>query len=80
MKPRKNIAISEAGFIFNPVTGDSFSVNLMAAEILEALRNGQSEDEIISALTKKYEVEKSQLQKDLHDFFADLKAHNLVEA
>jgi hypothetical protein len=27
MRIRKNIAISENGFIFNPLTGDSFSVN-----------------------------------------------------
>jgi PqqD family protein of HPr-rel-A system len=79
MKPKKNIAISEAGFIFNPVTGDSFSVNSMAAEILEALRNGRSEEEILASFTQKYKVEKSQLQKDLQDFFSDLKSHNLVE-
>jgi hypothetical protein len=37
---RKNIATSESGFIFNPATGDSFSANPVAAEILLQLKQG----------------------------------------
>ena len=38
MNLRKNIATSESGFIFNPSTGDSFSANPLAAEILLHLK------------------------------------------
>jgi len=34
MKIRPNIAISENGFIFNPDTGESFTVNPIGREII----------------------------------------------
>jgi len=33
MRIRKNIAISDTGFIFNPTTGDSYSINQVGQEI-----------------------------------------------
>ena len=47
MKLKKNIATSEAGLIFNPGTGDSFSVNNIGAEILSLLKENKSHEEII---------------------------------
>ena len=41
MKLKKNIATSEAGLIFNPGTGDSFSVNSIGSEILAMLKGKQ---------------------------------------
>ncbi|MFM2358786.1 MAG: hypothetical protein RLY16_779, partial [Bacteroidota bacterium] len=38
MQLKKNIATSDAGFIFNPSTGDSFSANPLAAEIILELK------------------------------------------
>ena len=42
MKLKKNIATSEAGFIFNPGTGDSFSVNNIGSEILVMFKENKS--------------------------------------
>ena len=39
MKLKKNIATSESGFVFNPSTGDSFSLNTIGAEILKGHPN-----------------------------------------
>lgn len=41
MKPKPNIATSEAGLVFNPATGDSFAANPLAAKILALLRAGK---------------------------------------
>ena len=41
MKLKPNIATSEAGFLFNPATGDSFAANPLAADILARARAGQ---------------------------------------
>jgi len=79
MKLKKNIATSEAGFIFNPGTGDSFSVNNMGSEILSILKENKSQDEVIESISSKYEVERSQLEKDLEDFFSQLYGYNLLE-
>jgi hypothetical protein len=79
MKLKKNIATSEAGFIFNPGTGDSFSVNNTGAEILAMFKENITQQEIIENISIKYEVEKSQLEKDLDDFVTQLYGFNLLE-
>ena len=79
MKLKKNIATSEAGFVFNPGTGDSFSVNNIGAEILAMFKENKSQQEITKNILLKYEVEKSQLERDLDDFVSQLYSHNLME-
>jgi hypothetical protein len=79
MKLKKNIATSEAGLIFNPGTGDSFSVNAIGAEILALLKETKSQQEIISHLSSVYDVEKNQLEKDMDDFVSQLNDYNLLD-
>jgi hypothetical protein len=79
MKLKKNIATSEAGLIFNPGTGDSFSVNTIGSEILSLLREKRTRQEIIDAVSSKYMAEKNQLEKDLDDFVSQLNEYNLLE-
>ncbi|MGE5406276.1 MAG: PqqD family protein [Methanosarcina sp.] len=79
MKLRKNIATSEAGLIFNPGTGDSFSVNSIGNDILSKLKENRSLEEIIDFVSAKYEVEKIQLERDLDDFISQLYDYNLLE-
>ena len=50
MKVRKNIAISENGFIFNPLTGDSFSVNPTGVFIIQKLNEEESRESILHNL------------------------------
>ena len=35
MRLKKNIAVSDSGFVFNPTTGDSYSLNPVGKEILQ---------------------------------------------
>ena len=76
---KKNIATSENGFIFNPATGDSFSGNGMASEILLAMKNGQQEVQIKQEILQKYEVSSEQLDRDWEDWIVQLKEANLLE-
>ncbi len=75
----KKIAISETGFIFNPTTGDSYSMNPIASEILEMLKKNMKEDDIKNALLEKYDVSKSVLQKSYDEFIDMLKKLNIIE-
>jgi hypothetical protein len=79
MKLKKNIATSEAGFIFNPGTGDSFSVNDIGSEILVMFKENKSVNDVIESISTRYDVEKSQLEKDLEDFVSQLSGYNLIE-
>jgi hypothetical protein len=79
MKLKKNIATSESGFIFNPGTGDSFSVNELGAEIISLMKDDRSQSDIIETISSKYETEKNQVEKDLEDFISMLVSYNLIE-
>jgi hypothetical protein len=79
MKLKKNIATSEAGLIFNPGTGDSFSVNNTGAEILSLLKENRSHEEIMEHLLIKFDVEETQIEKDMDDFISQLSDYNLLE-
>ena len=75
---RKNIATNEFGFIFNPATGDSYSSNPIAAEIIQLMKDNHSLNEIKKALLDRYEVDKLTIEKDLDEFVNLLKENNLL--
>lgn len=68
MKIKKNIAISESGFIFNPTSGDSFSTNPIGFEIINLLREEKSKDEIRTEILNRYQIDESTFEKDYYDF------------
>lgn len=75
---KKNIATNEFGFVFNPSTGDSYSSNPIAAEIIQKMKESISLEDIKSFLFNKYEVEKSIIEKDVDEFVTILKENNLL--
>ena len=79
MHLKKNIATSESGFIFNPTTGDSYSANPMAADILLKMKEGNSDETIKDFIKETYDVSSSQLEKDWDDFINQLRSANLLE-
>jgi hypothetical protein len=79
MRLKKNIATSESGFIFHPGTGDSFSANPIAAEIVLQLKEGTAPSDIKKNILEKYDVTSNMLEKDWDDFSAQLKEANLLE-
>lgn len=79
MKIKKNIAISESGYIFNPSTGESFSVNPIGIEIFNFIKEGKQFDEIEQLVLSKYNTDKDTFDKDYHDFIGFLKQFILLE-
>lgn len=75
---KKNIATNEFGFVFNPSTGDSFSSNPVAAEIIQLMKDNHSLNEIKKILLDKYEVDKMTIEKDVDEFVGLLKENNLL--
>jgi PqqD family protein of HPr-rel-A system len=76
---KKNIALSESGFIFNSSTGDSYTVNKIASEILELLKSNKSRDEIKERILAQYEIDEKSLEEDLNDFFGHLRQLRIVD-
>ena len=79
MIPKKNIAISETGFIFNPSTGDSFTLNPIGIEILLFLKDKKKYEEIAETMLKKYDVDAITFEKNYYDFIQMLRNNNLLE-
>lgn len=75
---KKNIATNEFGFIFNPGTGDSYSSNPIAAEIIQLMKENHSVNEIKKLLLDKYEADMLTIEKDVDDFISLLKENNLL--
>ena len=79
MKLKKNIALSESGFVFNPANGDSYSVNQLAGEILNNLQEGQDLETIKKDIHNRYEVSVKSLDEDLSDFISYLHQLGLLD-
>jgi hypothetical protein len=75
---RKNIATNEFGFVYNPATGDSYSSNPIAAEIIQWMKEGHSLNEIKKKLLDQYEVDKMTIEKDVDEFVVALKENHLL--
>ena len=79
MKLHKNVAVSEAGLLFNPVTGESFSVNPIGVEILTLIREEKNPEQIRKVILAKYSTDEATFEKDYHDFIGILEHNNLLE-
>ena len=79
MRLKKNIATSEAGFIFNPGTGDSYSSNPIGSEILSHLKEDIGRKEMIDLICSRYDVDRIQFEKDFDDFISQLTDNNLLD-
>ncbi|MFA7361865.1 MAG: PqqD family protein [Candidatus Kapaibacterium sp.] len=79
MKVNKNIAVSESGFLFDSMSGDSFSLNPIAAEILELIREQKSLDDVKKVLLNKYEVTPTLLDKTIDEYVFTLKKLNIIK-
>jgi hypothetical protein len=74
-----NIALSDNGFVFNPSTGDSFTMNNTGKEVIMLIKEGKNIIQITDLMVEKYDVDKVTLERYLVDFVNDLTANNLLE-
>ena len=79
MKIKKNIAISDSGFIFNPDTGESFTANPIGLEILEYLKQGEGFEGIHEKILEKYKSDKDTVEKDYFDFINMMEQYKLID-
>ncbi len=78
MKVKKNIAISESGFVFDPSSGESYSLNPIGTEILEYLKKNMSFEEISPLILEKYDVDQITFERYYFDFVNSLQQFNLI--
>lgn len=79
MRIKKNIALSNTGFVFNPTTGDSYTINQVGQEILGFLGENKPLDEITSLMTTTYDIDPPSFEKYFFDFISMLRQFELLE-
>ena len=65
MRLKRNIAISESGFLFDPATGESYSLNVQGIEMLNMLKENKSPAEITDYFIAEYEVDRDDFERYL---------------
>jgi hypothetical protein len=74
-----NIALSENGFVFNPSTGDSFTLNNTGKEVLMMIKKGKNISQIADLMIAKYDADRITIERYIEDFVNDLSMNNLME-
>jgi hypothetical protein len=79
MRINNNVAVSNSGFIFNSNTGESFSANPIGTDIINAIKESKSIEEIKTQIISKYEVDEETFEKDFYDFLVVLNNFSLTD-
>ncbi len=79
MKIKPSIAINDNGFLFDPNSGESYTTNTVAREIIFMMKQNIPNDVIQAEIAARYDVEEITLEKNMIDFFAMLRHYNLCE-
>lgn len=69
----QRLAISDNGFVFDPVTGHSFTVNATGLDLLRLMARGESVEAMVSHLIEAWDVDPHMAERDLLEFAAELR-------
>lgn len=76
---KKNIAVSDTGFVFDPETGESFTLNETGILLFRFMKEGKTEEEITKRITEEYDIDPLSFEKYFQDFREMLKQFNMLE-
>jgi len=80
MNIKSDIALSDSGFVFNPASGESYTVNPIGVEIIQLLKDGKSIAEVSEQILENYNTDLITIDKDLNDFIVMLKQYSLIDS
>jgi len=79
MKVKNNIALSESGFIFNPNTGESFTLNPTGQLLFGLIREGKDYDKIREYFMDNFDADELLFEKDFEDFIHLMTSYQMME-
>jgi len=79
MELRKNLAISDTGFVFDATSGESYSLNPIGLEILTYLKNGLKDEEIKEKMFTFEDIDETSFDLVYFDFIRTLQHFDLFE-
>ncbi len=72
------LVISPQGFIFDPSTGQGFTINKTARFIIDLMIKNQSKEIVINKVKQEFEVSTDEAEIDIDDFFHQLHLVDLI--
>jgi hypothetical protein len=78
MSHLQHLAINKDGFVFDPTTGESFTVNGTGLVILEGMMAGNATEDIVEDIIDRFDVTPAEVQRDLMDFIDRLRTFRLT--
>ncbi|MFA9411440.1 MAG: HPr-rel-A system PqqD family peptide chaperone [Deltaproteobacteria bacterium] len=74
----KDLAVSETGFVFDPYSGATFSLNASALCLLRGLKEGLDRDKLIAQLEESFDVTDADLSRDIDEFLELLRYNGVL--
>ena len=75
----RDIALSDSGFVFDPLSGQTFSVNSTGKLVIEKLRQGLRREAILAELAGSFATDEGDdLLRDLNEFLLLLKEQGVL--
>jgi PqqD family protein of HPr-rel-A system len=75
----RDLALSDSGFVFDPMTGHSFTVNATGLCVLQGLKQGLNPEKIVQRLADTFDLEKGEdSARDVQDFLMQLRECGLI--
>ncbi len=75
-----SLAISPTGFVFDPRSGATFTVNATGRTIIEALRDGRGLDDAVTMLAGAFDSGRADLRRDVLEYVRVLRDQGLLPA
>ncbi|MEK8022227.1 MAG: PqqD family protein [Candidatus Hydrogenedentota bacterium] len=76
----KGLALSDTGFLFDPITGHMYTLNRTGSEILKWLRDGIPEHFLPGRIAELFDVTEDEAERDCAAFLKLLHEFRLLEA
>ncbi|MEB3291598.1 MAG: PqqD family protein [Synechococcales bacterium] len=78
MVPFSALTSNPDGFAFNVTTGESYTLNPCAQNILQRLRSGESLPQVVQAIATEFGIAQSIVERDIADFSQQLRTLGLT--
>lgn len=75
----RDLAVSDSGFVFDPLSGGTFTLNETGRAVLNGLREGLSEAEIVARLRSDFDSVTAKIEEDVRDFLRNITEFGLSE-
>jgi PqqD family protein of HPr-rel-A system len=75
----RDLAISDSGFVFDPFSGGTFTLNETGRTVLQALREGLTESQVVERLRSDFDGVTAKVEEDVRDFLRTMTEYGLSD-